>query len=73
MSELVRDMMDDYLARTSEEEAERRALAAIDELTLLRESVRRQHGCLTYSFLDELREERDTEVTAAAAPLGAGQ
>jgi HPt (histidine-containing phosphotransfer) domain-containing protein len=64
MSELVRDMLDDYLARASEEEATCRALAAIDELGGLRQSVERQHGTLAVSLLDELREERDAEVNS---------
>jgi metal-responsive CopG/Arc/MetJ family transcriptional regulator len=67
MSELVRDMMDEYLTRISEDEAARRAVAAIDELAMLRQDVEREHGCLAPSLLDELREERDAEVAGAEA------
>jgi hypothetical protein len=66
MSELVRDMMDDYLTRTSEEEATRRSVAALDEPAVLRRRVEQEHGALTPSLLDELREQRDTEVAGAA-------
>ena len=62
MSDLVRDIMDDYFTRTSEEESARRSLEAIDELTALRRRVEREHGRLPASMLDELREERDSEI-----------
>ncbi len=64
MSELVRDVLDDYLIRTSEDESTRRSLAAIDGLAAMRERIQLQHGGLSPAMLDELREERDAELSA---------
>lgn len=62
MSDLVRGIMADYLARASQEEAVRDSLTAVDQLSELRQQIERKHGCLPTSFLDDLREERDLEV-----------
>ncbi len=62
MSELVREAVADYVARTSEEESVRQSLAAIDGLAELRQRIEDVHGCLATSFLDELRKERDAEL-----------
>ncbi len=66
MSDLVREIMTDYLARASDEELLRRSLAAMDELADLRWRIDRERACLAASFLDELREERDAEFTPPA-------
>jgi plasmid stability protein len=67
MSDLVREIVDEYLTRESVGEALRRSLAALDELTAMRRDVEREHGLLETSFLDtlmdELREGRDAEIT----------
>jgi hypothetical protein len=62
MSDLVREALDEYLKRLSEDEAVHRSLAAIDELSLRRRDLERAHGLLETSPLDELREERDEEL-----------
>lgn len=64
MSDLVREIVADYLARTSEEESVRRSVTAVDRLADLRQRIEQKHGGLPASFLDHLREERDAEVTA---------
>jgi hypothetical protein len=69
MSELVREAMADYLARTSEDESVRQSLAAIEELAQLRQRIEQRHGCLPASFLDELREERDAELAPSATKV----
>ena len=62
ISELVREIVDEYLNRMSEEESARQSLAAVDELTTLRRRIESKHGRLPVSLLDELREERDGEI-----------
>jgi hypothetical protein len=66
MSELAREIMADYLARASKEESVRRSLTAVDQLAGFRQRIEREHGCLPASFLDDLREQRDAEITEAA-------
>lgn len=68
MSELVREMMNEYLTRASEDESLRRSLAALDELAELRSRIESKHGRLPASLLDELREERDAQWDAEVAP-----
>jgi hypothetical protein len=67
MSDLVREIVDEYLTRESVGEALRRSLASLDELAAMRRDIEREHGLLQTSFLDglldELREERDAEIT----------
>jgi plasmid stability protein len=67
MSDLVREIVDEYLSRESVGEALRRSLAALDGLTTMRQDLEREHGLLESSFLDTfidgLRDERDTEIT----------
>jgi len=67
MSDLVREIVDEYLTRESMDEALRRSLAALDELTAMRRDIERENGPLETSFLDglldELREDRDAEIT----------
>ncbi|MFH0916306.1 MAG: ribbon-helix-helix protein, CopG family [bacterium] len=66
MSDLVREIVEEYLTRESVGEAVRRSLAALDELTAMRRDTEREHGLLEASFLDtlmdELREGRDAEI-----------
>jgi hypothetical protein len=66
ISELVRESIDEYLARHSETDARARALAALDGLTALRRDLQRAHeGLGTESLaalLDEIREERDEDL-----------
>lgn len=62
MSELVREIMADFLSRTSEEEAVRRSLAALDALAEIRHQIESEHGVLPTSFLDDMRKERDREL-----------
>jgi hypothetical protein len=65
ISDLVREIVDEYLTRKSESEALRRSLTALDGLTHLR--GRLEHDCRPLdasflgAFLDDLREERDAE------------
>lgn len=63
MSELVREIMAEYFARSSEEESVRRSLAAVDQLSDLRRVLESRHGRLPASLLNELREERDAELS----------
>jgi hypothetical protein len=70
MSDLAREIMAEYLERTSEAQAARRSLAALDRLGELRRRIEQQHGCLAPTLLKDLREERDAEV-GAAGPGGA--
>jgi hypothetical protein len=63
MSELVWEVVAEYLNRASEEESVRTSLAAVDDLAKLRERTRRKRGCLPTVFLDEMREERGAEIS----------
>jgi plasmid stability protein len=62
MSDLVREVLDEYLKRLSEDEAVHRSWAAIDELSRLRTDIAQTHGLLEASYLDELRVERNEEL-----------
>jgi len=62
MSQLMREIVAEHLARASEDETVRLSLAALDDLARLRNTVARKHGILSVRFLDELRDERDDEV-----------
>jgi hypothetical protein len=64
MSEVVRQIMDEHIARLSAEQATRSALTALDELAQIRQAIERRHGTLQGSLLDSLREERDHELTS---------
>jgi plasmid stability protein len=67
MSDLVREIVEEYLNRESVGEALRRSLAALDELAAMRSDTERERGLLQTSFLytlmDELREGRDAGIT----------
>jgi HPt (histidine-containing phosphotransfer) domain-containing protein len=63
MSELVREIMAEYFARSSEEESARRSLAAVDQLSGLRRVLESRHGRLPASLLNEMREQRDAELS----------
>jgi hypothetical protein len=62
MSRLVRDAMSEYLSRADQEEAVRRSLKALDELTEVRREIRARQGLVAASVLDELRDERGQEL-----------
>jgi hypothetical protein len=66
MSELVREMLTDYLARAAAEDAVRRSLAALDGLAGLRHDIEQRHGPLLASWLDGLLNERDAELVPGA-------
>jgi hypothetical protein len=63
ISELVRESVDEYLARHSEADAAARALSALDGLSALRSELQREHGTLDAgslaALIDGVREERD--------------
>jgi hypothetical protein len=66
ISELVRESVDEYLARRSGEEALARTLAALESLSALRGEIRCERGELGATALadlmDDVRGERDTEL-----------
>jgi hypothetical protein len=66
MSDLVREIVAGYLTQASEEESFRRSLGALDSLAELRHQIESAHGPLPRSFLDELREDRDSEIATRA-------
>jgi predicted DNA-binding protein len=75
MSEVVREIMDEHLARVSEAEEMRQGLTAVQQLARLRRTIEQRQGRLYPSFIDELREERDAEFglgDAQSAPRDAG-
>lgn len=63
MSELMREIVAEHLDRLGEDEAVKRSLAALDELSRVQARMAAEHGPLAATLLDELREERDAEVT----------
>ena len=70
MSDLVREIIDEYFTRQSAEEAAQRSLAALDALAAARSTVEGRHGALgpgsLEALLDGLRQERDADLCAAA-------
>ncbi len=64
MSEVVRQIMDEHIARLSADKATQDALTALDELAQMRRAIERRHGTLQESLLDSLREERDSELAS---------
>jgi hypothetical protein len=64
MSEVVRQIMDEHIARLSEDKATQTALIALDELAQIRQTIEKRHGTLPGSLLESLREERDSELTS---------
>jgi len=63
MSELVREIMAEYLDRTSEERGLRHSLAAIESLGEVRHEIEARNGLLHAALLEELREERTAELS----------
>jgi metal-responsive CopG/Arc/MetJ family transcriptional regulator len=62
MSELVREIIADYLTITAKATATQRALAALDALAEIRREIEEKHGLMPESFLEDMREERDREL-----------
>jgi metal-responsive CopG/Arc/MetJ family transcriptional regulator len=62
MSELVREIMADYLRRTAKETATQRALAALDALAEIRHEIESKNGMMPESLLEDMREERAREL-----------
>ncbi len=64
ISDLVRHIVDNYLAQASEEESIQRSLAALVGLTALRRELEARSGGLPGDFLEEIREARDRETSS---------
>lgn len=66
MSDLVREIIDEYFARQTADEAVQRSLGALDGLAFMRMDVASRRGRLEpgslQALLDESREERDAEL-----------
>jgi predicted DNA-binding protein len=62
ISELVREIVRQYLAERDEETRKRAALEAIEELSRIRSRVREQHGIYPGEPLAEVRAEREEKV-----------
>ena len=66
MSELIRNIMDGYLAKELEQSKTQKALAALDALAEIRAEVKRKHGVFPADYavnlINDMRDERTTEL-----------
>ena len=62
LSDLMREIVDDWLARLDQEAQRQRELQALDELTALRLKIQEEHGIYTGNLIDEVRAGRDEDV-----------
>jgi predicted DNA-binding protein len=65
-SDLVREIVGEYLSHRSAEESRRRAGEALSWLAASRQVIEAAHGTVPESFLRNMREDRDTDLAAQA-------
>jgi metal-responsive CopG/Arc/MetJ family transcriptional regulator len=62
LSELIREIVRQYLAEQDREARLRRELQALDALTRIRKQIEAQHGVYRGDILAEARQERDQDI-----------
>jgi hypothetical protein len=61
LSDLMREIVDDWLARLDQEAQRQRELLALEELTALRLNIQEEHGIYTGNLIDDPRRDEDVE------------
>ena len=61
LSDLLREIVDDHLARRGQDERLQQAMQAIDALARIREQVEAEYGMYTTDLLAEVRAEREQD------------
>jgi hypothetical protein len=62
ISDLVREIIDDYLSQREEDDQLERELEALHRLREIREEARQRYGVYQGDLIREVREERDQDV-----------
>ena len=62
ISDLVREIIDDYLSQREEDDQLERELEALHRLREIREEARQRYGVYQGDLIREIREERDQDV-----------
>lgn len=62
ISDLVREIVSEWLAQHDRETKRQRELKALDELTRLRLKIQEEHGIYTGNLIEEVRAERDEDM-----------
>ena len=62
ISDVVREILREWLATRDRDAQRQRELQALEELTRLRLKIQEQHGVYTGDLLAEAREERDEDI-----------
>ncbi len=62
ISEIVREIVAQYLVEQEQEERARREIEALEELTRIRKSLQEQYGLYQGNPLDDVRTEREAEM-----------
>ena len=62
ISDLVREIIDDYLSQREENDQLERELEALHRLKEIREEVRQRYGVYQGDLIREVREERDQDM-----------
>ena len=62
LSDLVREILRDYLEQLQEENKVQQGLEALQRLKAIREETRQRYGVYQGNIVDEIREERDEEI-----------
>lgn len=62
ISDLVREIVREWLAAQDHEAQRQRELQALDELTQLRLKIQEKHGVYAGDLIEEVRADRDAEI-----------
>ena len=62
ISELVRQIVDEWLDQLDHSAQRQRELSALEELTKLRLEIQEEHGVFTGNLIEEARQERDEDM-----------
>ncbi|MEJ2304106.1 MAG: ribbon-helix-helix protein, CopG family [Anaerolineales bacterium] len=62
ISDLVREIIADWLAAEDQEDQRQRQLQALEQLTELRHQIQERHGVYTGDLIEEGRAERDEDL-----------
>ena len=65
LSDLVREILGEYLVERTEDARLQRELEALDELRQIRERIEQRYGVYQGDLLAEVRAERDRQLTEA--------
>jgi predicted DNA-binding protein len=68
-SDLVREIVGDYLAQRSSAESRRLAADALEWLAASRREIENHGGVVPETFLEDMREERNAQLNAPAEAL----